>query len=243
MIFLNQKLFLPPYGIVPSSCNKFNQSDSKKKFLENLRSADRTWEYRSNPIEYKVNSNGYRSAEWEDVNWTESIVLLGCSHVFGEGLHFKNTIGEQLSILMNRPVINLGACSSAMDFSFYNSLILKKHYPTPWAVVHLWSGYDRLTLYKSDRETIPLGPWEDDLFFKRWVRFPDNSLNHSAQFPYISRLLWSDIKYYEASFFEETSLNYDCDFIPYHDFARDLSHPGKFTAKETALIIQKNLIS
>jgi hypothetical protein len=110
---------------------------------------------------YGVNSQGYRCPEFDTINWQDSILLFGCSHVFGIGLEDEETAAHQLSLILNIPVINLGMGASSYTYQWINSTILRKHGVSPKAVVYIWPEEARQTVFVSDNciETTPIGWW------------------------------------------------------------------------------------
>lgn len=233
----------------------FYSSDSENTFLENskkMSASNVDWDYFNKTINYKFNSYGYRTDEWSDINWQESIVIFGCSHVLGEGLAEEDTITGQLSRLLNKPVINLGVSGTGISFNSYNSLLLYKNLPKPYAVVQLWSSISRIELYTPEKMLLCLpatiGDKHDhmhmyrDAFYKEWSRFPENYHTHlwfNAQF---SKSLWENItKYYECTLFFETENLLKCKFFEIVDRSRDLLHPGIKTTKILAENIAENI--
>jgi len=70
-----------------SSINKnFAVSDTEELFNHNLKIMPQDWFYRTNPVNYTVNSQGYRTEEFEKIDWAQSVVIFGCSTVFGTGV-------------------------------------------------------------------------------------------------------------------------------------------------------------
>jgi hypothetical protein len=126
-----------------------------------------------------------------------------------------------------------------MSFSFYNSTILCKNLPTPYAVVQQWSNCNRIELYTSD--TIVLNtPHIDsnDEFYRNWISHEENPNTHMYITAQASRCMWeSKTKYYELSLFVETADIVNCMHIPTVDLARDLEHPGI----ETATLLAENI--
>lgn len=250
MIFLNHPQFLPPFSPIPNNIVEFCGTDSKDLFDKNINKKESSWYYRTNKVEYKFNHAGYRTDEWKDIDWSNSIVVFGGSDVLGVGLIESDTISSQISRMLGRTTVNLGAGGTSMFFSFYNSVILKKHFPTPWAVVHIWSSVDRF-VYFDDKNISILGPWElQNKFFNRnptntlynyWSKSKSNTLNQTAYMPFVSPIIWNNTRFYQASFFEETSNNNNIDFLQFYDHARDDIHIGKETAYNTASIICNNL--
>jgi hypothetical protein len=83
-------------------------SDTEERFQENLKSQPEDWPWRNQQITYKLNSQNYRAPEWDSIDWENSVVMFGCSQVFGVGVDEDQTLGYYLSELLNKPVINLG---------------------------------------------------------------------------------------------------------------------------------------
>lgn len=216
-------------------------SDSKKNFDKNLNIQGKKWEYFNKSVTYTQNKNGYRTYDFDAIDWKNSIVIFGCSNVFGVGLDDSDTISYQLSKKINLPVINMGAPGTSIMFSFHNNLILKNHYPTPRAVVNLWTNYDRCVYYKRFN-TLELGSWTpNDPYYKEWTLSESNSIVQGYFCLIAARNLWNNTKYYEASMFEETAKKFDIDYIHRLDYARDLIHCGSKTSIYAAEKIAKEL--
>jgi hypothetical protein len=84
---------------------------------------------------YNLNSQGYREKDWNDVDWNNSIVFLGCSHTFGVGVENSKTIPAQIQNILNIPCINLGIPGGSNFFSSINSANLINYNIKPRAVV------------------------------------------------------------------------------------------------------------
>lgn len=222
--------------------DKFSGTDSEDLFEKNLKSQPDDWYYRHNPVRYTVNSLKYRAPEFKDIDWKNSVVVFGCSFVFGVGLDDKDTMPYQLSQILGMPVINMGMGGSSMTFSLHNSIMLKDGYPTPKAVVQMWTGYDRTTYYRK-RTVESCGSWTLDTYdyTRAWISDTHHSLTHAIIASKTSRLLWKDTKYFEGSYFKTTAKLLGCYQVEYEDYARDLSHTGKKTQHSVALKIAKEL--
>jgi hypothetical protein len=215
--------------------------DSKKNFDRNLIIKGKNWEYFNKKVKYTQNKNGYRTYNFDTIDWKNSVILFGCSNVFGVGLDDSDTISSRLSKIINRPVINMGGPGTSITFSFHNNLILKNHYPTPIAVVNLWTSYDRCIYYKKFN-VLELGSWSlNDPYYRMWSLSESNPIIQGYFCLMAARHSWSHIKYYEASMFKETAKKFDIDYIDRLDDARDLMHPGSQTSLFTAEKIAKNL--
>ena len=216
---------------------EFYGTDTEELYNRNLSNQPADWHYRSKPVSYEFNSNGYRSLEWDQYDWSSSIVLFGCSRVFGVGVAGDETIDYYLNRLTGRPVINLGVASSSCWVSYHNSQLLYLHWPRPYAVVQLWTETTRLVDYRMKR-IAHLGAWNtfnDPLYFE-WNKFDVNADMHVKSITTSDRIMWSntDTKYRAYSMFRSTSKSIDCEFLPFpewtmFDKGRDLIHSGSAT--------------
>ena len=125
---------LPGAGTYP-----FLSVDSRDDFEESLRVKPEDWYYRNNPVEYRLNSQQFRTKEFKDIDWKNSIVILGCSLTFGVGVTEEHTIASYLQKITGKYVVNLGHPGLTNGLIAYNSYYLKENYPTPLSVVNLWT--------------------------------------------------------------------------------------------------------
>lgn len=220
----------------------FSGTDTKELFEKNLKTLPLDWEYRNKIIKYTLNSNGYRTKEFKKIDWANSIVVFGCSDVFGDGLDDEDTICSQLEKITGIPVINMGIGGSSITYSLHNSIILKDGYPTPRAVVHLWTDYNR-TVYYRRNHVQSYGSWnlEKNNYMDVWSSSKHHGATHALMASITNKHLWNNTSYYEASFWDENSKLLNCDYLQAIDTARDLSHPGPKTARSVASQIADNL--
>jgi hypothetical protein len=219
--------------------HSWNSYDNERLFKKNSKTMPQSWIYRTKKVEYKNNSRGYRAPEFDKINWKKSIVILGDSNVYGEGLAEEDTISCVLSHLSGYNVVNLGSPGSSIEYSFINSLILKNNYSTPKAIVQLWTTRDRYTEFLENRKKeivphtkLPKMPEYD--FHKFW----DVKSDFYRQ---ADKIIWKDTLYYEASFFDYVAEEYSTDHLDWIDAARDCSHPGIKSAFNAAKKIYENL--
>ena len=128
----------------PDTIDWFDQ-DTKERAKKNYTPE---WKYATKRIEYHVNSDGYRTKEWNDIHWANSIVLMGCSYVYGVGVAEDETISHQLEDKIGHPVINMGVPGSSPTFTIHNLSCLLAQY-NPKGVVIGWSGSGRAPYYLS----------------------------------------------------------------------------------------------
>lgn len=218
----------------------YADGDSKKSYYKNLKQMPSDWEYRTKKIEYTVNNKKYRTNDFKEVDWQNSIVVFGCSYVFGTGLADTDTITHNLSLLCNRPVINMGSPGSSIKYNFHNNLILKHHYPTPYAVVNVWTGYDRELLYYK-KSIHNMGSWSTDLDYAKIILAEEYQLLTDSYFNITTcRNMWGT-KYVDCTLFNYNKKICDIDVIHIVDKARDLGHPGSKTSKLVADYIYNKL--
>jgi len=136
---IKKKQFIP----MKTFSSEWQGTDSKELYLENLQKQPLDWYYRNNRVKYTLNSKGYRTEEFKKIDWAESVVMFGCSMVYGTGVTDEDTISHNLSKIIDRPVINMGVGGSSISFSLHNSLILNSFYPTPKAILK-WFTDDRI---------------------------------------------------------------------------------------------------
>ena len=222
----------------------------KKDYEKNKKKLNNTWRYFDKKVSYNLNSNFYRAPEWDTVNWKESIVVFGCSHVFGEGLAQDETVCYQLQNLLDRPVINLGQSGTSTMFSWHNSIKFFETFGVPYAVIQLWTDYGRL-LYYTESEIKRVGFWsggcwdnydnEMKTLYSIWNK---NDIHARTFFEFEAKAsyeFWrSKTNYYQASYFKETANVANCDYFEQLDDARDLIHSGFLTHKQAAEIIYEN---
>jgi hypothetical protein len=195
---------------------------------------------------YCVNSAGYRTDEFDTIDWDKSIVIFGCSMVFGEGLDTEHTISYQLSKFLNCPVINMGVTGSSIQHSVHNQVILKQNYPTPRAVVNLWTEYSRCTLYA---ENVPntFGSWntEKGSYGDIWNSNLINAQVNALLMQSMSRQLWHGTQHYEATFFKSTQGVLNCEQLNGHltdtDYAKDGQHPGPLATQAVSELLAEVL--
>lgn len=220
-----------PHSRLPGS-----MSDFHFRFQQNIKTQPKDWIYRSKKISYCYNELGFREKSFKDIDWAESVVIFGCSMVAGDGLALGDTIPQQLSRMLKIPTVNLGVRGSAVDFAFFNSMILFSNYPRPKAVIHLWTSLDRYSQFSVDKpeQISSMAPWRPN--YQADMNWAERSKYYIAA----DRLIWKDtVPRFEGSFFEHDDKQIKKFEIL--DRARDLAHPGILSAREAATIIATDL--
>ena len=233
--------FLPPHEFLNKS-SKFQGMDSEKTFNKNLETQPSDWYYRTAPVHYTLNQHGYRTEEFDRIDWANSIVIFGCSIVFGVGVDDQHTMANQLSILTGKSVVNMGVVGSSMTYSLHNAIILRERQSMPLAVVNAWSHHCR-TVYYNETTCEAHGMWSVDRsdYSKSWIEKDSHSQTHAIVASKTSKLLWENTKYLECSFFKDTAEILDCRWIKGKKDARDCDHPGITSHHDTAVFLAEQL--
>lgn len=223
--------------------------DTFEVYQENLQKQPKDWHYRDHKIRYDINQLGYRTKEFEDIDWENSMVIFGDSMVFGIGVSEEETLSGQVEKMTGIPTVNLGVPGSSPTFALHNSMLLMKSFPTPKYVVFSWSSSCRTVLY-NEYDIKHVGRWDiDELdYAKTWYENEFNSDIHLIMNSMIAKQLWSSkTNYYEFSYFKSTCLSLGIDYAHQYDNGRDeqvidnklVAHPGKETHHGAALKIAR----
>lgn len=232
----------------------FMSCDNEEDFENSLKFKPEDWYYRHNSVEYTINSHKFRTKEFKDIDWKNSIVLLGCSYTFGVGVTDDDTISAQLEKLTGKPVVNLGQPGASNATIAYNSYYLKQNYPTPISIVNLWTTMSRWFRISPEKRLI------DHIFGLEKGSVSHETLNteitNNIMHMKMSNALWEDHQNHI-----QTCI-YDCtkngkpvsiaqkvfpEIIEFkRSWAEDMSgrdnvHPGRETYKEIAKMIASNL--
>lgn len=224
-------------------------SDTEKKFNTNLKIQPANWYYRTNSVTYKLNSNKYRCPEWEEINWSESWIVLGCSCVQGIGLDESDVLSSRLAELLNSSVINLGMGATGPNAIMFNSIRLIDNDIRPKGVIILNGDFalTRLSLFMQ-KESVSLGYWMinqvrpseefsySDLY-SLWLR----STGHAETHSYMS--LRGAISMWKAENVPTFYFNIEQDLPGSVDKARDLLHSGRETIKLWANTIATKILN
>lgn len=231
---------------LPDDCyhtEDWADTDTKELFETNLKTQPLDWYYRQHSVKYKNNSNGYRTKEFNVVDWANSIVIFGCSYAYGTGLDEQDTIGSNIEKITGISTINLGLGGTSMTYAMHNSIILREAYPRPKAVVYLWPEYTRCTEYfRHGLLNHGVHTIQPNNLMEVWNRNDYNVKVHAVFIQKNIRLLWQGTPLYEASFSNKDTIKLlKCNELIKYDSARDLMHPGIESAQKAAVKISKDL--
>jgi len=243
---LTQGQLLSNGDLAAGQYNFWGDNDTRELWLERRSTQPSNWAYRDRVITYTINSQNYRCAEWDQIDWANSVAIYGCSLVFGDGLDDRDTVSSQLSKMINRPVINLGAGGSSAQWLVANQTQVLTHYAEPWATVCLWPDAGRSSTYWEVATPNKWGSW--NIKQNNWSDLWNRGRNPGTQFylnRQVSRLMHKN-KWIEATYSEPIADLINCKLFTLDDVragepARDLAHPGRATAQICAKWIAENL--
>lgn len=231
----------------------FYSGDNEKEFQKNLQTMESDWHYRTKKVEYTLNSLGYRTQEFENVDWKNSILLFGCSCTFGVGVSDDETLSHYIKEMTGKEVINLGVPGGSNQFFLDLAITIKRNYGSPYGVISMWTVTDRFPYY-GNKQVYHVGIWNtipsfdndpkkfESMFLNAYEDLP-NEMIPFRNIVFTMREIWgSETKYTEASFFEPSAHYGELpDFIPFSNTGRDLIHPGPTDHKRAAEILVKQL--
>lgn len=220
----------------------FTGSDAQDLFEKNLKTQPDDWYYRHHEVKYTLNSLGYRTKQFDNIDWENSIVLFGCSFIFGAGVTDEHTIPYFLEQLSGRPVINMGLAGSSIQTTFHNCIILNdSKYPTPKVIVNVLPALSRFLKYE-DICVQNYGFWNTGNSI-------DEFTTNILLIKYI-RNLWKTKTYYCEYTWDFGSIvllnklddSFRCKYLNTEcSLARDLIHCGPKTNLKLATEIYKNI--
>jgi len=231
----------------------FYETDSRGLYHRNLRKMPQDWVWRDWPVRYTVNSQGYRSPEFNTIDWRSSMLIFGCSFVFGLGISDTDTCAHQLSTITDNAVVNLGVSSSSPIVPWINSTILRYNNVLPKAVVYVWPASHRLTELKSGRKIAHLGPGHgfDKTLGSRlgdaWMCHPTQGIELLRYIKQNTSVLWNcPVLHYTLDHYISNNIE-DIKILNHinGDFARDwdgkIAHPGIQSNKNWAETMSQDL--
>lgn len=241
--YINKNNFLPNPGFASAD---WAGPDTSEEYKKNLKIQPEDWFYRTAKIKYKLNKNLYRADEFKNIDWANSVVVFGCSHIFGVGVDDAHTIPKFLSDKINMPVINMGIGGVSNSYILYNSTILAEGYPAPKAIIHCWTGMHRTT-YFNNYYLVSFGSWiSDSPYYNEWLKSDQHAKVETLMASKISRQIWKDrAPYYECSHFDDTVKLLKCDMPQkrlFTDKARDMMHFGPHACEHIAGNISKKIL-
>lgn len=238
----------------------FYQGDSESAWRKNRKRLGTEWYYYDTPVQYTLNSDGFRTYEWNDINWKDSIVILGCSNTFGIAVDDSDTISAQLEKMSGRQVVNLGFPGGSNQYITYLLTQIYRQFDSPTHIVCNYSTIDR-NMYFHETGVYHAGPWgmndksripsaseslyrirSKDHYFNNFYN-PINAIMQAHSYAETNKALCKDrSKLLEVSYFPDAAYAARVDYFhPIETQARDLGHPGRDCHKDIAEWINEQL--
>lgn len=145
-----------PYGNNyhhPSEILNFTGTDTKDAYIKNSRLlADIDWKWRDHKIEYRLNNLRFRCDFdlSDDFDFSDYVVVLGCSHIMGVGNMTHETVTSVLANGLNKKVINMGVGGGSNSLIYNNLMWLLSRKYRPLRIVVCWTSLYRELYMDSD---------------------------------------------------------------------------------------------
>ena len=97
----------------------------------------------------ELNTQRFRCAEFESIDWKTSYAMIGCSHLFGEANEIQDSIPYILTQLTDIYCANLGANGSSREVIFFNAMNVLQQ-TTVKKVIVIWTYPKRINVYTDD---------------------------------------------------------------------------------------------
>jgi hypothetical protein len=214
----------------PCVKSEWMSGDTEGQYLDNVKTQPNNWYYKDKTITYSFNKNGHRCNDIEDINLSNYILVLGCSHTVGVGLELEKTFPYLLAKELRCNYYNFGVSATGIDVVEYNLLTwIRKINKSPKAVVIQWPDHTRFASHLPGHENlIEKGSWTEDPdnvelivnseesgFFNARKLLTLKLINNLVKCPVITCLFTSQ------PIFDPYNL-----YIRKVDKARDLTHAG-----------------
>jgi len=243
MLLTSDYYFKYRLGTSADSLPYFYAGDSWDNYQQKLGLLGSHWTF-SDPkrVHYSLNNQGYRCDQFEDIPWSESILLFGCSIIFGVGISDHETVPEQLTSIIGKPVINLAQGGSSPEFQRLITEILRAREIVPRAVIYVWPNSDRYCTVEQGGIARHWGSWnvhKDEMpqHIREFILDPEKNLQYVQSC--IDQCQWSCPAYH---FTARPQLALPgIPIIPTSDRSRDGHHPGPVGALRIAQFLSKNI--
>ena len=217
---------------------QWEKNDSQDLYQKNLLTQPDSWHYRHHSVSYTWNTNGYRCAEWDSVDWSLSHVIMGCSYAQGLGIDDSDTISAGVP-----NGVNLAQSGSNAYVIQYNSLRLIDAGIRPRSVKIIIPDLTR-SVYWGTQDWVDLTAHDLKLrghglntsvrdYYQGWLAHSPNAEQATYMTVRSTQALWQAVGV-DCELYHHW-MPYDSKFIiapqlpqPV-DLARDCVHPGPIT--------------
>lgn len=179
-----------------------------------------------------------RYKTFDNFDWNNSIVVLGCSMVYGQGLTNEQTVAHQLELKLNIPCINLGVQGASPMYIWSELTDILDLGIKPKAIVVVWSDPSRFIEYlgtdvKNYTVTSAELPTATTIA-KEWIAHEHQGFEFAKRAIISSRVMCKDIPYFDYAWFHNKQLDLFNLSIYTCDSSTDRSHPGPLSYEKWA---------
>jgi hypothetical protein len=156
LINLEKKYLIDMPRELPKSCRvDFWDTDEEFLFEKNKKKLGKNWIWYDEKITYDVNSLGYRMKEFDDIDWKNYILTLGCSFTAGTGIPATQTWPHKISNHLKCDLVNAGIPGGGNDLMVSNLIQLFSYVKTrPKLVIVSWSSLSRISYPYNDKNLL-----------------------------------------------------------------------------------------
>jgi len=217
-------------NVLCSNNSEWTSGDTEEQYLDNVKTQPNNWYYKDRTINYSFNKHGHRCNDITDIDLSNYILVLGCSHSLGTGLELEKTFPYLIAKELRCNYYNLSISASGIDALEYNLLTwIRKVNKSPKAVVIQWPDHTRFASHFPRHENIiEKGAWTGDAdsvelivnaeesgFFNARKLFTVQLIKNIVKCPIVTCLFTSQ------PIFDPYNL-----YLRKVDKARDLNHAG-----------------
>lgn len=226
----------------------FNITDSEENYKQQCNILGPSWIYYNKPVDYKLNSLGYRMKEFNQVDWSNYMAVFGCSITFGEGLALEDTFSYRISQSLNLDLVNAGVCGTGNEVILMNLTRILSSANLPKLIIINWSHISRKNYWvygniiKHQIGFDAHSPWKKsyDCYVENMPQWRFEFLELKRKVETLCKLaqvpLWQLTNFEGLDFAPDiTKILFNCEFRPgdldtiSNHFARDYGsgyHPG-----------------
>lgn len=121
----------------------FWDSDTADIYEKNVKKFGQQWIYTDKSFSYKINRQGYRSNNIEDINLDNYMAVLGCSLTVGIGLALEDTWAYQISQQEDLDLVNAAIPGASNNLIYANFVRLATITKKPKFIIINWTDLTR----------------------------------------------------------------------------------------------------
>lgn len=147
----NNCLIESPRNLPKNTIVNFWDTDTEELFNKNKVLLGEKWIWSNIEIEYKINSLGYRMEEFDNIDWSNYMVSLGCSHCAGVGIRLEDTYSYRISKELDLDLVNGGIPGGNNELMLMNVSRLLANKNPPKLITISWSALSRKSFWGNGK--------------------------------------------------------------------------------------------